>query len=127
MFWAIIVLPSPWAATRENIARLGEEVEAQGGLDGGAVDALGPGPIEVAHRGEAAEAAAGEAAFEAAAGTLLLLTLDEMFQELGDAAPAFRGEGDDIVQVRSGVAQAEGGELISEWSHQASPHRGLVA
>jgi hypothetical protein len=115
MFWAIMV------------ARVGEEVEPEHGLDGGVVDAFGPRPVEVAHRGEAADAAAGEAAFEAATGAFLLLTLREMFQELGDAPPAFRGEGDDIVQVGGGVAQAEGGELVSEWGHPASPHRVGVA
>jgi len=58
-------------------------------------------------RGEAAEAAARQAAFEAAAGALLLLRRDEMLEELGGAPAPFGGEGDDIVEVRGGVPQAE--------------------
>ena len=114
MFWAIIVLPRPCAATRTTLRASARKSRRERGLDGGAVDALGPGPVEVAHGGEAAEAAAGEAAFEAAARALLLLALDEMLEELGGAPAAFGGEGDDIVEVRGGVAEAEGGELLSE-------------
>ncbi len=98
----------------DDVAGLGEEVEAKRGLHGGAVNALGPGPIELAHGHEATDARAGEAAFKTAAGSLLLLALDEMLEELRGTPPAFRGEGDDIIQVRSAVAQAERGELISE-------------
>src|SRR5439155_13811090 len=102
-------------------ARLGEEVEAQHGLDGGAVEALGPGPIELGHGDEAADARAGEAAFETAAGALLLLALDEMLEQLRGTPPAFCGEGDDIIQMCRGVAQAEGSELVSERGHRAVP------
>ncbi len=89
--------------------------------DGGAVDALGPGPVEVAHGGEAAEAAAGQATLEAAARALLLLALDEMLEELGRAPAAFGGEGDDIVEVGGGVTETERGEVLREWRHRASP------
>ena len=56
----------------DEVAGRGEEVEAERGLDGGAVDAVRPGPVEGVHRGEAAEAAAEEAPFEAAPGPVLL-------------------------------------------------------
>jgi hypothetical protein len=92
-----------------DVARLGEEVEAEGGLHGGAVDAFGPGPVEVGHGGEAADAAAGQSAFEAAPGALLLLGFGEMFEELDDTPPALGSQRHDIVQVRGGVPQAKGG------------------
>ena len=57
-------------------------------------------------------------------GPLLLLTLGKMLEELRGAPPAFGGESDDIIQVGGGVAQAEGGELISEWNHQVSSSSG---
>ncbi len=103
---------------QEDIVRLGEEVEPQHGLDGGAIDPLGPGPVEVAHRGEAAEAAAGQAAFEAAARALLLLALDEMLEELGRAPAPFGREGDEVVEVRGGIPEAEGRQLVSERNHR---------
>ena len=71
MFWAIIVLPRPWGATRTTLRASSRKSRREGGLDGRAVDALGPGPVEVGHGLEAAEAAAAEAAFEAAAGAVL--------------------------------------------------------
>jgi hypothetical protein len=123
MFWAIMVFPRALRRDQHHVARVGEKVEPQGGVDGGAVDALGPGPIELAHRREAADAAASEATLEAPAGPFLLFVLDEMLQELGRAPAPFGGQGDDIVQVRGGIAQAEGGELVREWSHPASPPR----
>jgi hypothetical protein len=67
--------------------------------------------------------AAGEAALEAAAGPLLLLALDEMLEELRGTPTPLGRQRDDIVQARGGVAQAEGGELVREWSHRASPRR----
>ena len=88
----------------DDVARAGEEVEPQRGLDRRAVEALGPRPVEVTHRGEAAEAAAEQAALEAAARALLLLARHEVLEQLGDAPPAFGGEGDDIVEMGRGVA-----------------------
>ena len=105
----------------DEVAAGGEEVEAQGGLDGGAVDARGPGPVEVGHRGEAAEATAQEAAFEAAAGAFLLFDLDEVFEELRRAPAALGGEGDEVVEVRGGVMQPEECEGVREWGHRDPP------
>ena len=51
---------------RHHIARVGEEVQPERSLDGGAIETLGPAPVEVAHGAEAAQAAAGQAALEAA-------------------------------------------------------------
>ena len=92
MFWAIIVLPKPLGGDEDHVAGFGEEVEAENRLDRGALDALG----SVTHRGEAADAATGQAAFEAAAGPFLLFELGQVFEELGGAPAALGGEGDDI-------------------------------
>ena len=108
---------------QHHIVRLGEEVQLQRGVDGGAVDTFGPGPVELTHRGEAADPGPGQAAFQAAPGALLLFVLDEMFEQLGGAPAALGGESHDIVQVGGGVAQAEGGELVSERGHRGSPRR----
>jgi hypothetical protein len=114
-----------------DVTGRGEEVEAQRGLDGIAIDPLGPGPVEVSDGLEAAEAGAGEAAFEAAAGALLLFLADDVFEELGDTPAVFGGERDEVVELGGGGAQAEGRELVSEGGrrgrrHRASP-RGWVA
>src|SRR5439155_1105940 len=52
---------------KDDVAGFGEEVEAERGLDGLAVDPFRPRPVEVGHGLEAPEARAGEAALEAAA------------------------------------------------------------
>src|SRR5712692_4627606 len=57
----------------DAIAPGGDEVEAERGLDGGAVDARGPRPVEGVHGGEAPEAAAQQrlrGALEAGRGAL---------------------------------------------------------
>ena len=113
--------PQALRRDQDHVPRVGEEVEAQGGFDGRAVDALGPGPVELAHGGEPAEAAAGEAPLEAAPGALVLFPLDEMLEELGRTPAALSGQGHHIIQMGGGVAQAERGELIRQWSHRASP------
>jgi hypothetical protein len=107
----------------DDIARLGQELEPQDGVDGGAIDALGPGPVEVAHGGESAEAVARQAALQVAARARLVLALPEMLKELGRAPAAFGGERDDIVEMRGGVAEAESGELLSERSHPVASRR----
>jgi hypothetical protein len=62
---------------------LGEELQAEGLLEGRAIDALGPGPVEGAHGGKPAQPAAGKPALEAAAGPLLLFGAGEVLEELG--------------------------------------------
>lgn len=49
------------AEANDCAKQLGVKDEAEGGFDGVPVDLLGPGPVEVGHRFEAAEAAAREA------------------------------------------------------------------
>ena len=80
-----------------------------------------PGPVEGVHRGEAAEAAAEEATFEAALGPGLLFAVDEVFEQLGRAPAALGGQGDEVVQVGGGVVEAEERERVREWGHRAPP------
>src|SRR5439155_26854371 len=74
----------------DDVAGLGEEVETEGRLDGVAIEAFRPRPVEVRHRLEAAEAGPGEAALEPATGAVLLLGGGQMLEELG-RAPAGLG------------------------------------
>ena len=103
------------------VAAGGEEVEAERGLDGGAVDARGPGPVEGLHGRDAAEAAAEQAALEAAAGAFLLLDLCEVLEELRWAPAALGREGDEVIEVLGRVMQAEELEGLSERGHQGAP------
>ena len=65
------------------MAGVGEEVERHQRLEGGAVAALGPGPVEVGERLEAADMGGAQAALEAAAGALLLLPIDQRLDPAG--------------------------------------------
>jgi hypothetical protein len=105
----------------DEVTAGGEELEVQGGLDGGAVDARGPGPVEGVHRGEAADPTAQETAFEAAAGAFLLFDLDEVFEELGRAPATLGRQRDQVVQVRGGVVEPEEREGVRKWGHRAPP------
>src|SRR2546428_11614526 len=46
-----------------------------------------------------------------------------MLEELGRAPPAFGREGDDVVEMRGGVTQAEGGEGVNQVAHWTAPRR----
>jgi hypothetical protein len=119
-----IIVCQALGGDEDDVAGVGEEVQMQGGLDGGAVDALGPVPVEVAHGQEAADAATEQAAFEAAAGAFLLLELGEVLEELGGAPAALGGERDDIVEMGGGVAQAETLEGVRQWGHRGGSSLG---
>ena len=78
------------------------------------MDLFGPGPIPVRHRFEAPQARVAEPAFDAAAGAILELSLDERFQE-DHGTPAFlRRAGDEIVEVVGGVREAHAAEIIDQ-------------
>ena len=76
-----------------------EEVEGHQRLDGGAVDARGPAPVEVAQRLEAPDVRLLQAALQAAAGPLPLLPA----QQLGD--PGFGG---DLLPMGQQAMEAQG-------------------
>jgi hypothetical protein len=96
-----------------------DEIEVEGGLDGGAVEALGPGPVEIGHGLEAADAAVSQAALKAFAGTVLGLRLDDTLEELGVAPAVLGGERDEIVDGGTDVVQADALELVSEGIHRS--------
>src|SRR3989442_4458961 len=68
MFLAIMVFPQAIAAHNHAVAGLGEEVQGESAFDQGAVDFLGPVPVEVGEGFKAAEAGLSQAAFGTAAG-----------------------------------------------------------
>ena len=80
MVLAIIVFPQAIGSNQHEVAGLGEEVQRQGDLDQGAVDLVGPVPVEVSHRFEPAEAGLSEAAFEAATSEFLGFRGGDFFQ-----------------------------------------------
>ena len=106
---------------QDEVAGLGQKLQAQGGLDGGAVEAFGPGPVKSVHRGEAAEAAAEEAPFETPAGPFLLLDVDEVLKELSGTPAALGRQRDEVIEVGGGVVQPEERERVSERGHRDPP------
>ena len=64
-------------SNQHGVGAFVEEVEGREGFESGAVAALGPTPIEVAERFEAADAGVLEPAFQAAAGALGLFPIEQ--------------------------------------------------
>jgi hypothetical protein len=107
-------LPEPPRRNEDDVVSLLHEVEGDGALDGLAVDALWPGPVEVGHRLELAELAAAEAPFETAAGAVLGLDPRDVLEDLVRAPAVLRGERHDVIEDVSGVAQTEATKLLVE-------------
>jgi len=104
----------------DEVAGGREELEAEGRLDGGTIDAGRPGPVEIGHRGKASDPRPRQAAFEATPGAFLLLLGDEVFEQLNGTPPSLGGQGDEVVEVGGGMVQAEGVERVIQWGHGAS-------
>src|SRR5262249_39488749 len=88
----------------DEVAAALEKLEPQGGLDALAIDARGPGPVEVGHRLEAAEPGARQAALETPASAVLALDGGDMREGLGRAPGLLGGEGDEVVELGRGGA-----------------------
>jgi hypothetical protein len=98
----------------DDVASALEEVEVDGGLDGGLVDARRPRPVEVRHRRDAAQLAVGQASLDAAGYPLLRLLDDEVAEQFTGAPAILRGPGDEVVEVFRREVEAEFGELLAE-------------
>jgi hypothetical protein len=79
----MVVLPTPLAPDDDDIGRVLEEIECHERIDGGAVAVLGPGPVEVAERFEAADMSVSEAPFETSARPLVLLPEEQVLDPAG--------------------------------------------
>ena len=93
-----MVLPKPAVPQQDKVAAAGEEVEGEGAFDQGAIDFLGPGPLEIRHRFEAAQAGLREAAFQAAAGGGGGFGAGDFFQQLAGTPAPGGGAGHQVVE-----------------------------
>ena len=85
-----------------------EEVGGHQGVEGVAVAAFGPGPIEVAGRFETADMSGFEPAFHAAAGALLLRPVEQCFDpSAGDGFHPVRQEAMQIQRLGTRVQSSE--------------------
>src|ERR1700688_2161097 len=73
----------PVGTDHDDVGSVLEEVERHQGFEGRAVAAFRPCPIEVADGLEAADMSRAQSAFQAAAGALLLLPVDERLAPTG--------------------------------------------
>jgi hypothetical protein len=92
--------------SENGISDFAEEVEGHEVFDGGAVALGGPVPVEITQRFEASDVSVPETAFQASAGTLLLLPLDQVLDPCGliDIRPV--GEETMKIEGLGPVAQA---------------------
>ena len=100
---------------QDDVGGVGEEVERHQRLDSGAVATLGPGPVEVGERLEAADMGGAQPALEAAACALLLLPVDQGLDPVGGAG--LGPMGDHAAQVEGLGAGLQGIEV----THRVAP------
>ena len=97
-----------------TFSRCVEKVEGEDALDGGPMDLLRPGPFEIGHRLEAAEARVSEPAFDALAQAGLEFGVDEAFEQ-DDGTPALlRRARDEVIQLGGGVDEPELPQVITQ-------------
>jgi hypothetical protein len=110
-----------------DVARAVEEVELHRGLDGLAVDAARPVPIEVRERLEGPEPRATDATLEALLGPLARLGLGHVLEDLGGIPPPLGRERDEVIELGRSVGQAEGLERFDEGAHDTPSSSGAEA
>ena len=99
-------------ADKHDVGGVLEELQRHQRIDGGAVAAFGPRPVEVAERFEAADMGGAQPAFQTAAGAFLLLPTEQRRD------PGFAG---DLAPVREQPVQIErrgAGALCVGFSHR---------
>src|SRR6478609_1100699 len=100
--------PEPLWRGENDVARLGNEVETEDGLNERSVDFGRPAPIIVRHGFESIETCSLETSLKPASAAVLLLERCEMLEEL-DCAPALLGcERDEVVKAIGRGGEGEG-------------------
>jgi hypothetical protein len=128
MFCAIMVLPRPFHPRKQKtacrgprvrsdeneIARFGEQVQRQRPLDDIALDARGPGPVEVGHQLEPADLGGAQTAFEAAVRAFGDFDLRQLFEQLARRPALLGGVGQHVVHLRGHGAQADPFQMFAQ-------------
>ena len=94
-------------AHQDEVAAFRNKVEREGSFDGGAIDFLGPVPVEVGDRLEAVDAGTLNAPFQRSARTFLDFRAREFFQQQLRRPAGFGGAGDKVIQILCRRGQAE--------------------
>ena len=98
-------------AEHDEVASLAEELEGQGGLDGAAVDLLGPVPVEVCDGFETADFGEFETSLETSLDLVVDFETGELFEDLTGRELFLRGAGQEVIEVIGDVVETERGEL----------------
>ena len=101
----------PVGAKDDEVASLAEEVEGQCGLDGAAVDLLGPVPVEIGDGFESTDFGEFETALETPTDLAIDFDTGELFEDLTGREPFLRGAGQEVIEVVGDVVETERGEL----------------
>jgi len=94
-------------AHEDEVAGFRDEVQGESPFDGGAIDFLGPVPIEVGHRAEAADASHAQTTFQGAARAFSDFSAGEFFQDQLRRPTGLDGARQEIIQGVSGGVKAE--------------------
>ena len=93
---------------------MAEEVEAEDAADERPVDRLRPGPVEIGHGLEAAEAGALEAAFKAPARAVLEFGAREGFEQRDRRPAVLRRAGQQVIEIIGHAREAEPAEVTTQ-------------
>jgi hypothetical protein len=107
-------------ADEDEILDVAEEIEAEDALDQRPVDRLRPGPVEIGHGLEAAEAGALEAAFEAPARAVLQFGAREGFEQRDRGPAVLRRAGQQVIEILGDAREAEPAEVMTQGSRVGS-------
>jgi hypothetical protein len=92
---------------QDEVAAAREEVEGERPLDQGAIDFLGPIPLELGQGFEVAQAGLRQAAFQAAASPVCGFGVGDFFQQLTRTSAPGGGASQQVVERVGGEEQAE--------------------
>ena len=108
MFWAIIVLPRPWAATSTTLRPSARKSRRRAASTAARSMRLGQAQSKSLIGVKRPRRLRARRRSRLRRVRSCCSRLDEMLEELGGAPAALGGEGDEIVEVGGGVVQAEG-------------------
>ena len=98
----------------DDVLALGQKVQRQDAFDRRPMDRLGPLPLPISHRLEAAQVGVSQAAFDALPQARLQFGMDQAFELHHGTPTLLRRPRDKVIQFDGGVDEPELSELVTQ-------------